>query len=225
MQIVIVGYGLMGNAVEKFCKVKNIQISSILRNKNDIINYKSQPNDVIIDFTSGESFVDNIDELLCKNIPIVVGSTGWDNKFEEIKSKIEKANISFCWGKNFSTSVYQFYSIVEFATKKLKLLDNLKIHINEIHHTKKKDSPSGTALNLQKIVATSYNSNVDITSKRIGDIIGEHSVIYNGDAENIVLYHKSTSKDCYVKGALLCAEYLLKNNGFYCVEDIFKEIL
>ncbi len=225
MQIVIVGYGLMGNAVEKFCKKNDIPVSGILKNTNDIVKYQSQPNDVLVDFTNGKAFADNIDNLLLKKIPLVVGTTGWDDKFEEIKNKVKLSNIPFCWGKNFSASVYNFYSIVDFATSKLQSLDNVRIHINEIHHSTKKDSPSGTALNLQKIIAKHYNKQVNIVSHRVGSIIGEHSVMYKGDTEDMVLYHKSTSKDCYVKGALLCAKYLLNHNGFYFVEDIFKEIL
>ena len=225
MQIVIVGYGAMGRAIETFCKNKNIPIRSILKKRDEIIRYQANSSDVILDFTNGKAFVENIDSLLDKKVPIVVGTTGWDDEFENIKAKIQKSQVSFCWGKNFSISVYQFYNIVDFATKKLNSLTNLKIRINEVHHTNKKDSPSGTALNLKNIINKSYNSNVDITSNRIGNIIGEHSVIYSGDSEDIVLYHKSKSKDCYVEGALHCAEYLLKNNGFYFVEDIFKATL
>jgi 4-hydroxy-tetrahydrodipicolinate reductase len=225
MQIVIVGYGKMGILLEIIAQQKGIEVVSIINDSSQLKSRTLPDSVVLIDFSTSEAFLQNLEIYIQNKYKFVVGTTGWYDNFEIVKNKVIEAGVSCCYGANFSIIMHQFNKLVDFATSQLEKFDNIHILIEETHHTSKKDSPSGTALELKNIINKNSKKHVEITSHRVGDVIGEHKVFYEDNSESIQLVHSSKSKNCYIEGALLCAEYLKKHAGIFSAKQIFDEIL
>jgi 4-hydroxy-tetrahydrodipicolinate reductase len=225
MKVVILGYGRIGKLLEELCKSQNIPILAIVKDSSSLALLPLDSTCVVIDFSTADAFLNNLDIILQKKSNLVVGTTGWHDSFDLVRQKVLQAGISFCYGSNFSLSVHYFNKIVDFATKNLVNLDNLTIDITETHHIHKKDAPSGSAVSLANTIKNNYHQNVDIKSIRTGEVIGEHSVNFITNNEDIILTHNSKSKLSYAIGALTCAKYVVSHQGFFNVKDIFDDIL
>ncbi len=237
MKIALIGYGKMGKAIEEIAVNKGHEIILKINDENltelNIINL--QKCDVAIEFTNPESAVTNMKICIDAGLPVVCGSTGWVAKEDEIIQYCNDNNGTVLYSSNFSIGVNIFFAI----NKRLaQLMGNQKeytIGIEEVHHTQKKDAPSGTAISLaQQIILEQSNkrnwtlnpapteNEINITSKRIDPAPGTHHVKYSSDIDNIEIIHTAHSRKGFATGAVVAAEFILGKKGIFNMADVLK---
>lgn len=235
MKIALLGYGKMGHAIEEIALQKGHEIVLRLTDENleELTKNNIQKADVAIEFTNPQSAVQNILFCLNESVPVVCGTTGWLSQLKTIEEKCEKINGSFLYASNFSVGVNIFFEL----NKKLAIL--LKPHpaynaaIEEIHHTQKKDAPSGTAITLaEQIIETSGRKNkwinsdaeneneLSIISKRIDEVAGTHSVKYSSIVDDIEIIHTAHNRKGFAEGAVLAAEFIVDKKGIFSMKDV-----
>jgi 4-hydroxy-tetrahydrodipicolinate reductase len=197
--------------------------------------------DVAIEFALPAAVMGNI-ELYCKyGVSAVIGTTGWYDNVAAVRAQVEKAGIGFVYGSNYAVGAHLFFKIVAYATKLSNLVPGFDILAYELHHNKKKDSPSGTALTIAKqILDNSERKDTLVTEKldraiqknelhfasvRGGAIPGTHTVLFDSEADTIELTHRVRSRGGLALGAVLAAEWLGSKKGFFTVEQFIDEIL
>jgi len=178
--------------------------------------------DAAIDFTTPDAVLANIAACVAAKKPIVVGTTGWYGELDRVRQEVERASTGFVFGANFSYGVNLFFQIARTAAPALQ--HGYTGHITERHHIHKKDAPSGTAVALERVVAQAAGVNVDITSEREGDIMGEHTLELSSEGDRIVLSHEVKSRRTFAEGAMLAAEWIVGKTGFYDFKDIFGQL-
>jgi len=241
LKIAILGYGSMGKEVEKIANVKNIEITDIFDINNRISPTEKYDFDIAIDFTFPDAVLDNVKILSGMNKNIIIGTTGWDKYFSEVKQLIEQNNIGLVYASNFSLGMQMFMRIVDFASKQIATLTDYDIFMNEIHHRRKKDAPSGTALVLANNIIKNVPSKKDIltnqsegeisneklfvSSTRGGEITGIHSIYIDSLADTIELNHRAKNRSGFATGAVEAAIWLGNKRGIYDFADIINEIL
>lgn len=236
----------MGKAIEKIAIAKGHEIvyKVNLENAYDFMSVSLQNVDVAIDFSMPSAAVENILKCFKAKVPIVVGTTGWYDQFDVIKDKCLNEGQSMVYSSNFSIGVNIFFKLNKILAKMMNEQDGYNVMIEEIHHTEKKDYPSGTSITLAKQIIeeikdkTEYkgrlisNENAPsqsvkdheilIESKRIGDVTGDHKVIYQSMIDEIEITHKAKSRYGFAKGAVLAAEWIQGKKGLFTMEDILN---
>lgn len=178
--------------------------------------------DVVIDFTTPQAVLTNIDCCLRAGKAMVVGTTGWYGEIERVRSAVEQAGTGFVFAPNFSYGVNLFFQIVRAAAP--ALTHGYTGFINEIHHIHKKDAPSGTAIGLQRILEQAAGKRLEITSEREGEVPGIHILELESAGDRIVLTHDVKSRRTFAEGAVLAAEWIVGKKGFYDFKDIFGQL-
>ncbi len=178
--------------------------------------------DVVIDFTSPEAVLANIDACVRAKKAMVVGTTGWYGEMARIRSAVEQAGTGFVFAANFSYGVNLFFQIMKAAAP--ALTHGYSGHITEIHHIHKKDAPSGTAVAMQRVLEQAGGVGVDITSEREGEVTGTHTLELDAAGDRIVLTHEAKSRRTFAEGAVLAAEWIVGKTGFYDFKDIFAQL-
>lgn len=178
--------------------------------------------DVVIDFTTPEAVLGNIEAAVRAHKAMVVGTTGWYGEIDRVRRMVEQAGTGFVWAANFSYGVNLFFQIVRTAAAALQ--HDYRGHITEIHHIHKKDAPSGTAMAIQRVLEQSAGSRIDITSEREGEVPGVHTLELESDGDRIALTHEAKSRRTFAKGAVLAAEWISGRSGFYEFKDVFGHI-
>jgi len=237
MKIALIGYGKMGKAIEEIA-LKNgheIVLKITSQNTSDFNIENLQQADVAIEFTNPHSAVDNLKKCFDANIPVVCGSTGWLDHWQEIENYCTEKNGTLLFASNFSVGVNIFFEL----NKKLAMLmsnrPEYNISIEEIHHTQKKDSPSGTAITLAEgILNNNHNkekwvlgetenkTELSITSKRIDPAPGTHIINYDSLIDSIEIKHTAHSRVGFASGAVLAAEFLNGKKGTFSMSDVVK---
>ncbi|MEP6949321.1 MAG: 4-hydroxy-tetrahydrodipicolinate reductase [Ginsengibacter sp.] len=247
MNIALLGYGKMGKAIEEIALQKGHQIVLRIDDQNleELTKENLRKADVAIEFTGPDSAVSNI--LLCfdAGIPVVCGTTGWLSQMNTVKQKCEEINASFLYASNFSIGVNIFFELNKKLAMLMKQQPNYDVSIEEIHHTGKKDAPSGTAITLaEQIITASAEKNkwalrqaqdgkgirqvqddkasneLVITSKRIDPFAGTHSVKYTSGIDDIEIIHTAHNRKGFAVGALLAAEFIHDKKGIYSMKDV-----
>ena len=237
-KIAIVGYGSMGKVLEEIAKRKGYPITAIYDIDKPLQSDTNLDFDVAIDFSTPDSFMENINYLASKRKNIVIGTTGWYDKMDEIRTITDKSNIGVVWGSNFSMGMQFFFRIVQRAAILMKKLDEFDVGIIETHHKRKQDAPSGTSISLAKYFLNElftydgYSTNPDecvhdpkkipITSLRLGDVYGEHTVKIDSPYETIELKHIAKNRSGLAMGALEAAKWINHKQGFYSFNDILS---
>jgi 4-hydroxy-tetrahydrodipicolinate reductase len=246
MKIALLGYGKMGKAIEKIATSKGHEIvyKVNLENSYDFMPISLQNVDVAIDFSMPSAAVDNILKCFEARVPIVVGTTGWYDQFDFIRDKCEKEGHSMVYSTNFSIGVNIFYKLNKILARMMADQHEYDVMIEEVHHTEKKDHPSGTALSLaRQILAENkqktewkgrllYNENMPsqsvkpnellIESKRVADVTGDHTVAYESVIDEIHITHHAKSRYGFAKGAVMAGEWILGRKGIYTMDDILN---
>lgn len=229
MKIALLGYGKMGKVIERIALERNHEV--VLR-KGSKDSFEGIENaDVAIDFSIPSVAVENISTCLEKGIPIVSGTTGWLDKYDEMVSICNQKNGSFIYGSNFSLGVNIFFELNEYLAKMMNNLKQYKVSMEEIHHTQKLDAPSGTAISLANgiIKNTSYenwtlddanDSQIHIDAKRIENVPGTHSVFYDSEVDQIEIRHTAHSREGFALGAVIAAEWILGKKGVFTMKDV-----
>jgi 4-hydroxy-tetrahydrodipicolinate reductase len=158
-------------------------------------------------------------------IPLVEGTTGWNANRKEIEQFINQNDGAFVFGANFSVGVNLFYRITDFASELFAKFEDYEAFIEEQHHSRKKDAPSGTALKLKDVVAKHIKKDFSVSATRAGNIPGTHRVGFDGSADQILLEHTARSREGFASGAILAAEWIVGRTGFYEFTEVMDEIL
>ncbi len=231
MKIALLGYGKMGKTVEKLALQKG---HSIVFKTNETSNVTDlSETDIVIEFSTPEAAVNNLKLCLKNDIPVVSGTTGWLDKYGEMIKLCEKRNGSFIYASNFSVGVNLFFNINEFVSKLMAPWKDYGVYLEEIHHTEKKDAPSGTAITLaEEIIKNSdkkewkldgkSEKELTITARRIEDVKGTHIINYKSNIDTISIKHKAHSREGFALGAILAAEWLLDKKGVYTMKDVLN---
>ncbi len=230
MKIALIGYGAMGKLIATLAENKNHEIAVIIDDRDanlsaDKLAEKLKDADAAIDFSSAEAVRRNSEACLLANIPLVEGTTGWNAENESIKKLVEEREGAFVFGANFSVGVNLFYRITDFASELFAKFEDYEAFIEERHHSRKKDAPSGTALKLKDIVAKHIREDFSVAATRAGNIPGTHIVGFDGTADQIELTHTARSREGFASGAILAAEWICGKQGFYEFTDVMDEIL
>lgn len=237
MNIAIIGYGKMGKELEKLIDKSKHKVCSIIDSEEEWIENKDELEkaDVAIEFSTPETVISNIKQCFSLNLPIIVGTTGWNDKVEEIKSLCISQNQSLVWGANYSIGVNVFFSINKKLAELTSNFPEFDVEIEETHHTSKIDSPSGTAIKLANDILSvsthkdvwvnefdSKSNSLSILSRRISNTPGTHVVSYTSANESIEIKHIAFNRKSFAKGALLAAEWIIDKKGFYSVSEVFQ---
>ncbi len=236
MNIAILGYGKMGKNIEEIAINRSHKIVLTIDNNEEWIRKANEIKkaDVAIDFSTPTVVIDNIKKCFDNNLPIVVGTTAWQNKIEEIKNLCIQHNKSLVWASNFSIGVNIFFKINTVLAKLMNQYNDYNPSMEEIHHTAKLDTPSGTAISLandiikeiDRIKHWTLNSSdkkdeIIISSRRIDPVPGIHKIIYDSEIDTIEIKHSAKNRKGFALGAVIAAEWIKDKTGFYEFKDIF----
>ena len=230
MKIALIGTGQMGTMVETLAKAKGHEISAAIDETSGALSasalaQKIDGSDVAIDFSSSAAVRRNVGACMTAGIALVEGTTGWIENFGEVKAVVELYDGSFVYGANFSIGVNLFYRIVDHASELFARFPEYEVFLEERHHSRKKDAPSGTALKLKSLIERHIKPEFSITSTRAGNIPGTHRVGFDGPADHILLEHEARSREGFAAGALLAAEWIVRRKGFFEFSEVINEIL
>lgn len=246
MNIMITGYGRMGKEIETILIQRGHTISSkIDRGGNGDYNQVTpellKNVDAVIEFALSEGMEENIALYAEAKVPAVIGTTGWDNKRNQVRDIISKNSSSLLYGSNFSIGAHIFFGLVSKAAKMINNTPGYDIMMLEYHHNMKKDSPSGTALTTAEKILKNNNkkdtiwtdklnraikeNELHVASVRGGYIPGIHTVTLDSYADSIEITHNARNRSGFALGAVMAAEWLKDKKGFYSVEDFIEELL
>ncbi|MGA3070055.1 MAG: dihydrodipicolinate reductase C-terminal domain-containing protein [Terracidiphilus sp.] len=224
MLILVLGKGKTGSLVAEVARERGHGVRALDITENQHASALTAPNlagvDVVIDFTAPEAAVENMRAVLALGGRIVVGTTGWYAHLEEMRSKAQKGG-ALLYGTNFSIGVQKLFRL----TAELARLEGYTFSIGETHHVSKLDAPSGTAITLQQIVgAAQPGADVEITSHRVGDAKGEHTVTAAGPDDVLELRHNILSRRGLALGAVRAAEWLAGKSGAFDFREVFDQL-
>jgi 4-hydroxy-tetrahydrodipicolinate reductase len=238
LKIGIVGYGQMGREVESVAISKGITITDKFDIYQPLDENAKYSFDVAIEFTHPDSVIKNIEILAKLSKHIVIGTTGWYHKINEVRKIAENHNIGIVWASNFSLGMNVFFKIIKFAAHLFNNLSDYDVLVNEIHHKLKKDYPSGTAIKIGNILLEEVknkneitnvpllnsSNQINISSTRGGYFPGTHSVYFDSFADTIEITHSARNRIGFAQGAVEAAVLISKKKGFYEFSDLLDDI-
>jgi len=230
MKIALIGYGAMGRLVGKLGAEQGHEISVTIdldeaNRSADELAAILRGCDVAIDFSLAEAVPKNVELCAHAGIPLVVGATGWQTQLNRITGFVEDHDGALIYGANFSVGAQLFYRLAAAAADLFQHLESYDAFIEEAHHKRKRDAPSGTAVKLGEIVAEHLGRDVPVTSTRAGYIPGTHRVGFDSPADQIVLEHVARSREGFAAGALMAAKWIIGRKGVYEFSEVFDQIL
>ncbi|MFN0254835.1 4-hydroxy-tetrahydrodipicolinate reductase [Pedobacter ureilyticus] len=244
MNIALLGYGKMGQIIERFAidRGHEIVLKIGIENLNDFTVENLKRADVAIDFSAPDAAVDNIYKCFEAKVPVVVGTTGWYGELQKIKNDCEASNNTLLYGSNFSIGVNIFFHLNKVLAKLMNNYPAYDVQVEEIHHTQKLDAPSGTAMTIAEGIIDQIDGKKEwinelegtpiteklksdqllIESLRIENVPGTHTVVYSSEVDDIEIKHTAHSRAGFALGAVVAAEWLQNKRGFYSIADIFN---
>jgi len=235
MNIALIGYGKMGKAIEQIALEKGhkIVLKVDIDNAAHLTSQNLQNADVAIEFTGPASAVSNIKKCIDAGVPVVSGSTGWLNHFEEVKTYCNAHKSTLVYASNYSIGVNLFFELNTYLAKLMDQYPNYNVLMEEIHHTQKKDAPSGTAITLaEQVLAnigrkktwvndpTTEEDELTIISKRIDPAPGTHSIKYTSLIDDIEIVHTAHNRVGFASGAVMAAAYAVGKKGIFSMKDV-----
>ncbi len=248
-RIAIIGYGKMGCEIEKAARDRNVIVQAIIDPAQEKrgkffteINAESMKDvDVCIDFTAPAVVIENVKKIAEHKKNIVIGTTGWYDKIDEVREIAEKNDVGIVYAPNFSIGVNIFFRVIENASKLFDRFAEYDPFVYELHHNQKLDSPSGTGKKLGEIVLAGIErkskaeygvvdrkikpEELHVASVRAGSIPGTHVVGFDSKADTIELKHTARGRAGFAVGAVSAAEWIMCKKGFYSMDDMMKNIL
>lgn len=230
MKIALIGHGSMGKAVSGLALANGHEIVFVVDEQHAVLGAEEvgalfSGCDVAIDFTVADAVRRNVEACLSAGIPLVEGTTGWNARREEILSLVSSKNGSFLYGSNFSVGVNLFFHLADQASALISKFSEYEPFIEERHHSRKKDAPSGTALKMKEVMSAHFPEEIPVSSTRAGNIPGTHVAGFDGSADTIELVHTARSREGFAGGALLGAEWLVGRKGCFQFSDVLDDIL
>ena len=239
MNILILGYGKMGKIIGEIAESRGHTIAAKINidNRDELERLGNSRIDVAIEFSQPEAAVANITWAMDRGIPVVSGTTGWLSRKTEIEKLTQEKNGAFFYASNYSIGVNIFFKVNEFLAKLMNETSGYNVSIEEIHHTEKKDAPSGTAITLAEGIIkhvtelktwhlTGETANIEhslpISSKRIDPAPGTHIISYRSEIDDIEISHTAHSRQGFALGAVLVAEWILDRKGVLSMDDFLS---
>ena len=238
MKIALIGYGKMGKAIEKLALEKGHQITAIVDSKNPIENTNFDGVDVAIEFTRPELAVKHMNFCLEIGLPIVVGTTAWQNDLIKITENVSKCNGALLHASNFSIGVNLFFEMNKKLAEIMEAHPSYKLEMTEIHHTQKLDKPSGTAVTLAEGIMEHNNNYKNwrlaeknepeneneffIHALREENVPGTHIINYSSPIDSIQMQHIAHTRDGFALGAILAAEWIKNKKGIFTMKDVLQ---
>ena len=241
MKIALIGYGKMGHIIEHIALERGHEVVSKVDvdNQEEFESEAFASADVAIEFTVPAKAVENYRKAWAAGVPVVSGTTGWNAVLPELKEEIATNGYTLFWASNFSLGVNLFFELNRRLAQMMNRYANYDVAMTEIHHTEKKDAPSGTAITLAEGVLenldrkeewvlvdsqqSTVNSQLGIEALREGKVPGTHIVSYDSAVDTITIKHEAQSREGFALGAVVAAEFLVgKPAGFYSMSDLIK---
>ena len=237
MKLALLGYGKMGKEIEKTALNRGHEISLIIdiNNLHDLNMVNPGNVDVALDFTTPDVAYDNIMTCFKAEVPVVSGTTGWLEKWDDIMNYCKSENQTFFYASNFSLGVNIFFHVNKKLAQMMNSFSNYNISVKEIHHTQKLDAPSGTAITLANDIINeidrkkkwelnkeTVNQNLKIQAVRENDIPGTHIVTYDSDVDYVEIKHAAKGRQGLALGAVLAAEYIMGKKGIFTMNDLLQ---
>jgi 4-hydroxy-tetrahydrodipicolinate reductase len=226
MNLLILGRGKTGSLVPEVARQRQheVRVAGAVENchASALSAEKLSGVDVVIDFTTPQAALENIEACARAGKNLVVGATGWYGDLAKVQKMVEQGGSGLLYGANFSVGVNLFYDVARSAAAALH--HQYLGQIFERHHAQKKDAPSGTAATLQKIIHEASGRELEIISFREGDVVGMHEVVLNSPNDTIYLCHDSKSRRGFAEGAVRAAEWLAGKKGFFHFKDVWREL-
>jgi 4-hydroxy-tetrahydrodipicolinate reductase len=242
MKIALIGYGKMGHIIERIALERGHEIVSKVDvdNQEEFASEAFASADVAIEFTVPSKAVENYRKAWAVGVPVVSGTTGWNAVLPELKEEIAKKGYTLFWASNFSLGVNLFFELNKRLAQMMNRYANYDVAMTEIHHTEKKDAPSGTAITLAEGILenldrksewvlvdsqqSTVNSQLGIEALREGKVPGTHIIKYDSEVDSITITHEAKSREGFALGAVVAAEFLVgKPAGFYSMTDLMNE--
>ncbi len=220
----------MGQLVEAGARKGGDEIGVVLASKDgelpvDQLAEKLRGHDVAIDFSIGDAVLKNIETCARAGVPLVEGTTGWKQHESTAKQLMSDHAGAMVYGANFSIGVNLFYRIATQAAALFSAVDGYAPFIEEAHHSRKRDAPSGTALKLRDLMSEHLGSDIPTSSTRAGYIPGTHRVGFDSEADQILLTHTARSRQGFANGALLAAHWIVGRTGVFEFSEVIDSIL
>ncbi|MBE7634550.1 4-hydroxy-tetrahydrodipicolinate reductase [Tenacibaculum finnmarkense genomovar ulcerans] len=231
MKIALLGYGRMGKEIEKIALQRGHEI---IIKASGTVTYDITKADVAIDFSIPDAAFNNISHCVNNQIPVISGTTGWLEKYDSIVELCNQKQGAFIYASNFSLGVNVFFELNKQLAKMMQTLDQYTISIEEIHHTKKLDAPSGTAITLAEGIiensakkaweldAKTSEENIPITAIRTPDVPGTHTTTYDSIVDSIAIKHTAHNRQGFALGAVIAAEWLADKTGVFTMRDVLN---
>ena len=235
MKLAMIGYGKMGRAIEEIALQKghDIVLKIDVDNAAEFTPANLALADVAIEFTGPGSAFDNVIKCIQYKLPVVCGSTGWLDKWEEVKALCQQQNGALVYASNYSVGVNIFFEVNKRLAELMAAHPSYEVSMEEIHHTQKKDAPSGTAVTLAEQVLENISwkkrwindqkgskEDLQIISRRIDPAPGTHKVLYQSVIDEIEIIHTAHNRTGFAAGAVLAAEFIRNKNGIYGMKEV-----
>jgi len=230
-RLALIGHGRMGKLVEQLAPEHGFEVALRLAGKDNpggagITVESFEGIDVAIDFSTAAAVPVNAERIAALGIPLVVGTTGWGEHMNEVREAVERHDAGLLHGANFSVGVQVFYRLAEAAARLLAHETSYEAWAYEIHHSKKKDAPSGTLLQIKKVMeGAGYDRPIDVASNRAGSIPGTHQIGFDSEADTILLEHRARNRSGFAHGALRAARWMIGRRGVYEFSQVWEEIV
>lgn len=236
MNIALLGYGKMGKTIEEIAEKRGHKI--VLKVDDDIENHNlgDLDIDIAIDFSVPKAAFKNITSCFKNNIPVVSGTTGWLEDYEQAKKICNENNSAFIYASNYSLGVNVFFELNKKLAEMMQGLEDYSVNIEEIHHVQKLDAPSGTAITLAQQILEENSKlkgwqledadkdEIPINAKREENVPGTHTVTYESSIDKIDIVHTAKSREGFALGAVVAAEFLKDKTGIFTMKDVLSDL-
>ena len=237
MRVAIIGYGKMGHEIEQVLLSRGHSVALIIdqENAHDLCTEKLAEVDVAIEFTTPTTAYSNVRTCIECGTPVVSGTTGWHDKLEELQALCREKDSTMIWSSNYSLGVNITFRLNRYLAELMNRFEDYNVAIEEIHHTQKKDAPSGTAISLANDILerverkqrwlnepTEEGDAIAITSLREGTVPGTHTVTYLSEDDKIEIKHTLFSRRALALGAVVAAEFVAPRKGVFTIDDLFE---
>ncbi|MFV0573073.1 MAG: 4-hydroxy-tetrahydrodipicolinate reductase [Xanthomarina gelatinilytica] len=231
MKIALLGYGKMGQTIEKIALKRGHEI---VIKTNEEEGYDITQADVAIDFSVPKAAFFNIAKCLKLGVPVISGTTGWLDNYKHAVNLCKENNGAFIYASNFSLGVNIFFELNKHLAKMMSQLKQYQVSIEEIHHTEKLDAPSGTAITLAEGIISQHDEynkwllkqnkeqTIPITAKRIANVPGTHSIEYKSRTDTINITHTAHTREGFALGSVVAAEWILGKTGVFNMKDVLN---
>jgi 4-hydroxy-tetrahydrodipicolinate reductase len=230
MKLALIGNGAMGKMVTAEAHKRGDEVGVVIAGSDrdltvDQLADKLRGHDAAIDFSVGDAVLKNVEACVRAQVPLVEGTTGWKQNESQARQIVAEYNGALVYGANFSIGVNLFYRLTKEAATLFAAVEGYEAFVEEAHHSRKRDAPSGTALKLRDIMSEHLSGNISMSSTRAGYIPGTHRVGFDSEPDQIVLTHTARSRQGFAAGALVAAHWIAGRKGTFEFGELIDEII